>query len=279
MTNIRVLILDDNLESLTIPLERALQPFLERGQRLPAFVGSETQPTPLKVAGESVMCSFSFSASKDASAVVGQILDGKFKKEVDLVLLDSDWQNDRHAGSQKVLPAILNPDSGIVGPNGSAPFIALFTGYWKDTGENFAKRLDELIINGTVTAFRFDGLHKEDYWRLRLLFQAVIQTRLLVQKTRHLAELKKFDASSTSERPLVGTSERMKKVFNLIDKCAASRDSTVLICGETGTGKELVARALHFKGERKYGPFVAINCAALPATLAESELFGHEKEY
>jgi DNA-binding NtrC family response regulator len=73
---------------------------------------------------------------------------------------------------------------------------------------------------------------------------------------------------------IVGQSKLMKDVFSKIQK-AAPVDSTVLILGETGTGKELVAQALHHNSPRKKGPFVAVNAAAVPATLVESELFGH----
>src|SRR5438093_13072271 len=73
---------------------------------------------------------------------------------------------------------------------------------------------------------------------------------------------------------IVGASKSMKDVFAKIQR-AAQVDSTVLILGETGTGKELVAQALHHNSPRKKGPFVAVNCAAVPATLVESELFGH----
>jgi transcriptional regulator with PAS, ATPase and Fis domain len=73
---------------------------------------------------------------------------------------------------------------------------------------------------------------------------------------------------------IIGQSEPMKAVFDKIQR-AAPVDSTVLILGESGTGKELVAQALHHNSPRKKGPFVAVNCAAVPATLVESELFGH----
>jgi len=75
---------------------------------------------------------------------------------------------------------------------------------------------------------------------------------------------------------MVGDSEPMKAIYEQIRKVAPSR-ATVLICGETGTGKELVARAIHYTSPRRNKPFIKINCAALSAGLLESELFGHEK--
>ena len=76
--------------------------------------------------------------------------------------------------------------------------------------------------------------------------------------------------------PLVGSSRRMRDIYALIEQVAPSNVS-VLITGESGTGKELVARALHELSPRKQKPFVAVNCAAIPETLIESEIFGHEK--
>jgi DNA-binding NtrC family response regulator len=75
---------------------------------------------------------------------------------------------------------------------------------------------------------------------------------------------------------LIGKSQEMQEIYSKIEQVADSR-TTVLITGESGTGKELVAKALHYNSSRRERPFVALNCAALPETLIESELFGHEK--
>ena len=75
---------------------------------------------------------------------------------------------------------------------------------------------------------------------------------------------------------IIGKSKAMQKIFEVIQH-VSDRKTTVLISGESGTGKELVARAIHFNGPRRDKPFVAINCASIPETLIESELFGHEK--
>ena len=76
---------------------------------------------------------------------------------------------------------------------------------------------------------------------------------------------------------IVGTSRTLRAVLSEIAKVAPI-DSTVLITGETGTGKELIARAVHKRSQRSGSPFVSVSCAALPPTLVSSELFGHEKE-
>ena len=76
--------------------------------------------------------------------------------------------------------------------------------------------------------------------------------------------------------PIVGSSQPIKNMLSTIDQ-VANTDATVLITGESGTGKELVAAAIHFESQRAKGPYIRINCAAIPENLMESELFGHEK--
>lgn len=91
---------------------------------------------------------------------------------------------------------------------------------------------------------------------------------------KQLSELEKF--SINTESKIVGESSAIKDVFKLIGRVAAS-DASILVMGESGTGKELVAKAIHLYSERTSKPFIALNCAAIPETLLESELFGFEK--
>ncbi len=108
---------------------------------------------------------------------------------------------------------------------------------------------------------------------LKLIINNALEKRFL-RKENIL--LKREIEYRTGFDNFIGKSEVMLKVFSLIRQVADST-STVLITGESGTGKELVARAIHFSGPRKKGPFVAVNCGALPETLLESELFGYMK--
>jgi len=106
---------------------------------------------------------------------------------------------------------------------------------------------------------------------LSLLIRRAIET---LQKDKEIDHLRRRLDQRFGLDQIVGQSKQMKDVFAKIQR-AAPVDSTVMILGESGTGKELVAQALHHNSLRKKGPFVAVNCAAVPATLVESELFGH----
>ncbi|MEZ4871492.1 MAG: sigma-54 dependent transcriptional regulator [Bdellovibrionales bacterium] len=108
--------------------------------------------------------------------------------------------------------------------------------------------------------------------KLTEILGKVLETRDIVQELALSNPI--FDDDIDSE--LVGRSEKMRGVYDLIYKLSHV-DTTVLIRGENGTGKELVARAIHSNSPRKHGDFIAINCGAIPENLMESEIFGHEK--
>src|SRR5207247_4235815 len=102
---------------------------------------------------------------------------------------------------------------------------------------------------------------------------------LTVENALRLVKLEEENKSlrrRVGRHELVWKSEAMTRVMAQVDRVAAS-ESRVCILGETGTGKELVARAVHERSARRDRPFVTVNCAAVPSELIESELFGHEK--
>jgi two-component system, NtrC family, response regulator AtoC len=108
--------------------------------------------------------------------------------------------------------------------------------------------------------------------KLMEIYKKSQEAKELVQDV--VASLPIFDDDVNTD--FVSESQKMREVFNLVYK-VSKVDTTVLIRGENGTGKELVARAIHYNSHRKFSPFIAINCASLPEGLVESELFGHEK--
>lgn len=110
-----------------------------------------------------------------------------------------------------------------------------------------------------------------------LLWNSIIKIRENLNLINEVEELKeKLEQKFSFENTIIGQSEAIKAVFNKINK-SLSTNINVSITGETGTGKEIVAKAIHYNSERKNKPFVALNMAAIPKELVESEFFGHEK--
>jgi two-component system response regulator AtoC/two-component system nitrogen regulation response regulator NtrX len=132
----------------------------------------------------------------------------------------------------------------------------------------------ERIAVEAMKAGAYDYLSKPyEVDELRRIVENALETVRLRRENEALrAELRQRAGFGT----LVGRSKAMEYVYDLIGKVSGT-DAMVLIYGESGTGKELVARTIHVQSGRKEGPFIAMNCAALPTELIESELFGHEK--
>lgn len=129
----------------------------------------------------------------------------------------------------------------------------------------------ELLKSGAFDYIVKDEDTKDRLWNVLLHLQEIKGLKKEVEQLKN--ELKKnYDFSKV----IIGQSESIQKVFALIDK-AAKTNITVSLTGETGTGKEMVAKAIHYNSTRNKYPFVAINVAAIPPDLLESELFGHEK--
>lgn len=154
-------------------------------------------------------------------------------------------------------------------------------------GLELLEKLDEIEPNPTVVMISghgsietaveavkkgaFDFIPKPiDLNRLLVVIKNALEKEVLVRETKTLRR-KNSDAST-----MVGTSAPMQQVRNMIEKVAPT-DARVLILGPNGSGKELIAREIHQKSNRNAGPFVEVNCAAIPSELIESELFGHEK--
>lgn len=149
--------------------------------------------------------------------------------------------------------------------NALAPqvFFIVITAY--ATMESAIVALRHGAFDYIVKPFKFDSLV--------IKLDKLVQHKLLIQENARLRREVNLQYDFTN---IIGQSDVMKKVFNMI-RLVAESDSNVLISGKSGTGKELVARAIHYNSPRRNSPFVTLNCSAVPDNLIESELFGYKK--
>ena len=144
---------------------------------------------------------------------------------------------------------------------------------------NLGVTLPVVMISGQANiemAIRATRLGAADFLEKPLSTDKLLLTVDNVMKLRRLEEENRELRQRVGKHEIVHSGEAMRRVMAQVDRVAAS-EARVCILGETGTGKELIARALHERSPRRSGPFVTLNCAAVPGELIESELFGHEK--
>ncbi len=128
------------------------------------------------------------------------------------------------------------------------------------------------LLKAGATDYIIKDEHAKD-----LLWRSILKIRENSNLKKEVEELKEqLEQKYTFENSIIGQSDSLKKTFRQIEKATKSTIN-ISVTGETGTGKELVARAVHFNSARKKKPFIAVNMAAIPTELVESELFGHEK--
>ena len=134
-------------------------------------------------------------------------------------------------------------------------------------------QLDDVKAALKLGAYDFVG-KPVDFDELHVVIKNALETSRLRSEVQVLrGEVRR----RTGYHEVIGSSPRMTELMSFVRKVAASEATTILIQGESGTGKDLIAKAIHYESSRQEKPFVAINCSAIPETLMEAELFGHEK--
>ena len=207
--------------------------------------------------------------------------DASFRRVVEFTLQEEGYQTAALGDAEEALQAFLEAEFSLVVTDMLMPRL---------TGLDLLTRMHAVApevpvvvvtahaeLENAVQAMRegaFDYLQKPvNRDELKIVVRRALDVAKLKNENR---ELRQVVSERLCFENMIGVSKAIQKIFATAAQ-AARFDSTVLILGESGTGKELLAKAIHFNGPRKDRPFVVINCGAIPATLLESELFGHTR--
>lgn len=203
------------------------------------------------------------------------------RKVLSAILSDAGYQVIESVDAEKALKRISRGDVDLVitdvkmpGMNGMQLFDNI-TKYHSDIPVIFltAYGTVESAVTAMTEGASYYFIKPPDYLKLKHTIEKALDQR---HSQRELKFQKKTPHGENRSVQMIGSTPQMKKIFTTVETVRDSA-SSVFLCGETGTGKELVARLLHCTSRRKDKPFVAVNCAAIPRDLIESELFGFEK--
>jgi DNA-binding NtrC family response regulator len=205
----------------------------------------------------------------------------KIRKVLTRLLEDEDYRVKSVENGQKAIailnsykPEIILMDQNMPGLNGIDAMVTIKDKHPSITVIIITAHGEVSLAVDAIKKGAYDYLEKPfDNDKLLLLIKRAIDHQKL---TGEISDLKRKLSAQKSFETIIGANEKMKKVIDQA-KCVADTDTTVLIQGESGVGKEVIANAIHQASRRKDKPFVAVNCGAIPLSLIESELFGHEK--
>lgn len=267
---LNILCLDDNLESLHQPLQVYFQRFLSKDSVIPNLQGGVSDSFTINGYGENdIIIEITSNSQNNPEKVKKEIEEVFSFNQFDLILVDDDWgQFGNTIGQTQLLPHAI---TSLKGTSNQLPIFVLFTQHWDQE-----KRVDmfcTLMEKYPEVETQITGINKNDSSGFTILIQRIISTK---RSQEEIEKLKNELSIQYRPKNMIGNSPAMQEVYKNIT-VASSTQATVLLLGESGTGKELVAKAIHGQSKQKDNSFFPVNCGAIPESMLESELFGHEK--